>query len=341
MRWPTKEGAACPGSRYLRGIGRDSELDRILGSLDLVLGWERRVRLRDGKTYNEAIKVLDDLTQGGLNDVSNALPHIGSASFEQMMAAVLLRYERWTESAQKELRGFFIEESIADRLRADKYWIIVGSAPASSRTASMINTELSELRGYFADLANELRVLMAKYPQGDWLVLDTNDLLHYYRFDNIPWKSIYGKSARIAIPHVVVDEIDSKSYNSGPKIQQRARGVYRILETLLDQTGATGEAQLADGTPFALLTDESGHRRLPNNDDEIVSQALSVQQAVHPSVVTVVTRDIGMRARTMARGLAAAKLPDKYLIREEALASREMDVALSSMTAPEEESSAS
>jgi rRNA-processing protein FCF1 len=253
-----------------------------------------------------------------------------------MMPAALLRYERWTESAQRELRQVFATESIVSRLRADRYWIIVSSPPGLPRTASLIHSELSELRNYFTEKANELRVMKAKYPQANWLVLDTNDLLHYYRFDQVPWKALYGKNVRVAMPHVVIDEVDSKSYNAGAKIQQRARGIYRVLETLLDRLGPDGQAAaLADGTPFTILTEEPGYDRMPNNDDEIVAQALALQQSVHPGAVTLITRDIGMRARAVARGVTAAKMPDKYLIREEALATSDLEIALEVVTAPD------
>jgi rRNA-processing protein FCF1 len=288
--------------------------------------------LRPGKTYEQAIKLLDEMWQGGLNNVENVIPHIGSASFNQLMAPAVLSYERWTELAQKELRAVFADSSVIERLHAERYWIIVGSPPASARTASMIHAELSELRIYFLELANKLREIAAKFPQGSWLVLDTNDLLHYYRMDAIPWSSLYGKGVRVAIPHVVIDEIDSKSYSAGPTIQRRARGVYRMLENLLGRIDAHGSVELGDGTPFEILADEAGQQRLPNNDDEIVARAAALQQAIYPWTVTLVTRDIGMRARARAQGLKAEKIPDKYLIREDNLSKADMDAALTSIT---------
>jgi rRNA-processing protein FCF1 len=293
--------------------------------------------LRAGKTYDDAIKLLDDIAQGGLNDVSNTIPHIGSPSFNQLMTPALLRYEAWTASTQKQLREIFIEGPVVDRLRAEKYWLIVGSMLVSARVASMIHTELGELRSYFLDVANDLRVIKARYGRGPWVVLDTNDLLHYYRLDNIPWSSLYGKDIRVAIPHVVIDEIDSKSYTAGPKFQKRARGVYRMFEMLLDRMKSDGSVILNDGTAFEILADEVGYRRLPNNDDEIVARAATLQQAASPKVVTVVTRDIGMRARALAQGLKVGKIPDKYLIREDNLSASDLDAALTDISSHAEE----
>jgi rRNA-processing protein FCF1 len=292
------------------------------------------ILLRPGKTYDQAIKLLDDMAQSGLNNVLNTIPPIGSPSFQMLMTPAALAFERWTESARKQLREVFREGPIIDRLRAEKYWIIVGNVPASAQTATMIRTELDELRSYFTDIANDLRRAKADFPQASRLVLDTNDLLHYYRLDTIPWSTLYGKAMRVVIPHVVIDEIDVKSYNAGQNIQRRARGVYRMFEGLLDKIEVDGVAKLNDGTIFEILTDEAGQQRLPNNDDEIVARAAFLQQATHPSVVTVVTRDIGMRARALAQSLKVGKIPDKYLIREDNLSSTDLEAALSSISPP-------
>jgi rRNA-processing protein FCF1 len=290
--------------------------------------------LKPGKSYDDAIRLLDDITQGSLNDVANGIPHIGSASFQQMMTPAVLRYENWTVSAQKRLRQVFVDSAIIERLRAEKYWIIVGSPPAVARTASMIHGEINELRSYFLDLANDLRERKARFAKAPSLVLDTNDLLHYYRLDNIPWATHFGKGTRVMLPHVVVDEIDSKSYSAGPSIQKRSRGVYRMLEKLLDKSNSDGLVTLNDGTEFEILADEIGHVRLTNNDDEIIRSAAILQQASHPHEVTVVTRDIGMRARALTQRLRVAKIPDKYLIREEGLAAADLATAVASITEP-------
>jgi predicted ribonuclease YlaK len=154
--------------------------------------------------------------------------------------------------------------------------------------------------------------------------------LHYQRFDNIPWATIYRKGAWVVVPHVVLDEIDRKSYEEGGKIRTRARGVYRLLETLMSQADSEGYIKLTDGTRCLILADEPGRRRLPNNDDEIVAQA-GFLQAVVPGQVTMLTRDIGMRARATAQQLHTESLPEKYLIPGDGLTSKELDKDLMSL----------
>ena len=41
--------------------------------------------LMPGKTCDDGIKFFDNMQWGGLNDRRNAIPHVGSADFAQMM----------------------------------------------------------------------------------------------------------------------------------------------------------------------------------------------------------------------------------------------------------------
>jgi len=154
--------------------------------------------------------------------------------------------------------------------------------------------------------------------------LDSNDFLHYERFDNIPWSTIYRKDAWVVIPHVVLDEIDRKSYEEGSKIRKRARGAYKLFEGLFDHIDSEGYTTLRDGSSCLIMADDPGHRRMPNNDDEIVARAAFLQQALRPGQVTIITRDIGMRARAMAQHLRAESLPEKYLLPSDGLSSGEL-----------------
>src|SRR5207245_2893500 len=119
--------------------------------------------LRSGKTFDQAIELLDEISQGGLNDLDNSIPRIGSPSFDQLMPVVALQYQRWTATVATQLHEVFREGPIVGRLRADMYWLIMSSQPALPRTASMIHTELSELRSHFARTANELRQEKERY----------------------------------------------------------------------------------------------------------------------------------------------------------------------------------
>ncbi|WP_435191331.1 PIN domain-containing protein [Streptomyces sp. bgisy126] len=244
------------------------------------------------------------------------------------------RYDQWTLEATKDMLEVFTDRSIAARMRGERYSSIVLGDHATERLVQLLNFELNELRTYFMELGNEVRLLKAAHAhhQGRTVVLDTNDLLHYARYDTIPWAKLYGKNTIVVIPHVVVDEIDKKSYATSDTIRKRARGVFALLEeTLTEQR--RGQAT-AGGVRIEVHLDEPQHVRLPNNDDEIVARACELQQAIAPVQVTVLTGDNGMRARALAWGLEAEKLPEKYRI--ERITAQQKDEYMQSITVPDE-----
>jgi hypothetical protein len=275
------------------------------------------IQLRPGKTCGEAIALLDKFGQVELNDVRNVIPHAGAPGFPRLMASAIRTYESWVGKVIRNLREVFVTSELTARIRGEKYWLIVAGDTYSSGSAAMMNSELSDLALEFTYTANELRTLQARFARraGRCLVLDTNDFLHYERFDNIPWSTIYRKDAWVVVPHVVLDEIDRKSYEQGSRTHKRARGAYRLLEGLFDKIDSNGFTVLRDGSACLIMADNPGHIRLPNNDDEIVACAAFLQQALEPGQVTMITRDIGMRARAMAQLLRTESLPEKYLLR--------------------------
>jgi PIN domain len=289
--------------------------------------------LRPGKSTEEAVRLFDDIQSGSLNNLRNEIPLLNAPDFPRWMAIAIRKYTEWTAQAAKQIREVVDDPAVAARLRNETYWVVMASDINALRTFTLLQTELQEVTTFFMDCANELRIQQenAKRYGNRPLVLDTNDLLHYQRFDKIPWSSLYGKTAHVIIPHVVVDEIDAKSYGEGGKFPKRARGVYRVLEEYLDRIEDNGSATLPDGTTLEILADDPGHVRFPNNDNELVARAAFLQQAVYPNRITILTRDIGMRTRAVTRLLRAEKLPDKYLIPSDGLSAADLDAAVASI----------
>ncbi|MET8129318.1 PIN domain-containing protein [Streptomyces sp. NPDC005065] len=303
--------------------------------------------LRPGKTCDEAIKFLDTLTQQGLNDVQHSIPHV-SMGFEptfrgdryeldEKVAHARRAYDQWTLAATTELLAVFADRSVPARMRGERYNSIVHGNFTPSRWTQLLNAELQELRTYFMELANTLRETQERYKhhQVRTVVLDTNDLLHHMRYDKIPWHTVFGKGTVVVIPHVVVDEIDKKSYAASDSVRKRARGVFALLEETLSAIEDEGRAVMTGGTVVEVLLDEPGHVRLPNNDDEIVARACYLQQAIAPTPVTVVTGDNGMRARALAWGLKARRLDEKYNIERLTAAQKDENLAAITFDVPE------
>ncbi|MFB8029734.1 MULTISPECIES: PIN domain-containing protein [unclassified Streptomyces] len=236
------------------------------------------------------------------------------ADAEAEMRGVRNRYDEWTWQAAEEINRRFSDREIAGQLRAGRYRAILTAPLAEARL--MMYEELNELRVYFRTVANQVRAMQERYGRTGALryaVLDTNTTLHFARADTVPWQKVFGKGTAVMVPHVVVDEIDTKSYQTGDKrISRRARGVFRLLESILE---AGPEGWTADdGTVLLIAADEPGHSRLSVPDDELVASAVRLRQAVAPGEVVVVNRDIGVRTRARAWGLPAQALSDTYLI---------------------------
>jgi hypothetical protein len=286
--------------------------------------------LRAGTTCAEAIDFLDnDLVAGTLNDVSNRIPHMmrTGADAATEMRAVRKRYDEWTWQAAEEINRRFSDREIAGQLRAGRYRSILTAPLDEARL--MMSVELTELRDYFRTVANRVRAMQERYGRAGavrYAVLDTNTTLHFTRMDKVPWQKVFGKGTAVMVPHVVVDEIDTKSYQTGDKkISRRARGVFRLLEDILE-AGPEGYTA-GDGTVLLIAADEPGHSRLSVPDDELVASALRLHQAVAPAEVVVVSRDIGVRARARTWGLLARPLPDRYLIEGGELRRQALDQA--------------
>ena len=301
--------------------------------------------LRPGVTCEEAIRFLDDLVRGSLNDVSNSVPTYAQPMVEGLapsqlagpdLVVTLRQYAQWTAKAARQLADFFADPAVPARLRGEHYSHIVHSPLASYRTALLLHWELDELATYFTELQNRMRKTVEDFRsyRQRVLVVDANTLLHCQRFDKIPWSQVCGKGqVTLVIPHVVVEEIDTKSYSEGSaKIKKRARGVYELLGDVLKGLSTDGRFELRDGTEVQVLRDELGHRRLPNNDDEIVARAAHLQQAIAPRQITVITRDNGMRGKAMTWCLPWDFPPDKYLIPEDGFGAKHREANLASIS---------
>ena len=60
---------------------------------------------------------------------------------------------------------------------------------------------------------------------------DTNALLHYTRFDQLPWRARVGQPAvRLIIPLAIIDELDNKKYARREEFQQRAREMLALID---------------------------------------------------------------------------------------------------------------
>ncbi|MGW6966416.1 PIN domain-containing protein [Streptomyces zaomyceticus] len=105
----------------------------------------------------------------------------------------------------------------------------------------------------------------------------------------------------VVVPMVVVDELDRLKESRDNHVRWRAGHTLGFLDELLDGDALLGKAKVE------LLTDNRGHVRLPEADDEIVDRATAVRSMAAGSV-RLITYDTGMAFRAKQLGLPVLKL---------------------------------
>jgi len=153
---------------------------------------------------------------------------------------------------------------------------------------------------------------MESKPNTRLYVLDTNVLIHD------PQSPLNFKEHAVAIPMVVLEELDHLKTNK-QSVSADARQAIRLIDSLLGE--AMPDAVKAGvpilrvgggtlGTITVLMdhvTPEFGGLPPTLNDNKIINQAVLLQQSLHLQHIDVVlvTKDINMRLKARACGLAA------------------------------------
>ena len=147
------------------------------------------------------------------------------------------------------------------------------------------------------------------------IVLDTNILLHYRNFEEIPWQEELGcKDVTIVFSAVVVEEIDRKKDDERGKIQKRAKSISsRIGELILD--GKAGKYPVLFLESAYAEDEEKKQYSLDRNDNQILFDV--IKSNIDKTKVIVVSNDAIMLIRAKKFGFNVHRLDDKYLLKEE------------------------
>lgn len=148
-----------------------------------------------------------------------------------------------------------------------------------------------------------------------YIVLDTNILLHYKNFEDIPWQEEVGCSnVTIVLTAMVVEEIDDKKDNEKGKIQKRAKAVScRIADYILN--GDRGKYPVKYVESAYASEEERRQNHLDRNDNQILFDVL--KSGMDKSCVIVVSLDNAMLIRAKQQGFKIHRLDYKYLLKDE------------------------
>lgn len=275
------------------------------------------MRLRHGVTVEQAIQEPDQIIRDSLQARNIGAPESPSVKLNS--------YLNWVYAAQLRLRSVFADTELEDSLLARAYWhASMSSIPPSPELGRLVDEELlfqagnpgvpGDLGGWLGEAAGRLRTLrrLAGRP-GRICVPDTNALLHYTRFDQLPWPERIGQPAvRLIVPLAVIDELDNKKYARREEFQQRARELLALIDRY-ETAASDAYAPLRQGVTFEVLPDEPGHFRAASTDQEILERCEFLAQ-VTGSPVTLVTGDSGVRINARARDIEVVKLGERDLL---------------------------
>jgi PIN domain len=121
--------------------------------------------------------------------------------------------------------------------------------------------------------------------------------------------SLKGGPVRLVVLSVVTEELDELKRRPGEKQKAQAR---KVLTTLwsLHRTSPSKRASLpqASDVTIEVMLDGGWHQRMPNNDGEIIDQAVSLRELSGQPVI-LAAADYTQLYRAAPAGLTAVLMP--------------------------------
>jgi hypothetical protein len=282
------------------------------------------VILRTGVTAESAIQALSERRQR-LQDPRNAFDEPVEVPSKPgvFLSARINSYLAWVQDTETRLRELFADTELVGGLFWDRYWHIAGLPIGAPYGTRIINQELDHQAARLASAIERLtRWQKLGEREGELLVLDTNSMLEFRPFYELPWREILG-SGPILLTMPVVDELEAKKRGTDKRLRKRARNLLPRIDMAFGETDQTLVPVLHNDKPqpgvtIEILRDEPGqYRPTTDKDEAILDRAEFLQQAAGRPVI-VVTWDTGMKIRSCGRsdGLKRLTLPEKYRLKD-------------------------
>lgn len=144
-----------------------------------------------------------------------------------------------------------------------------------------------------------------------YLFLDTNTLLHYTNFDEIPWASLFKlDEVVLVITITVLNEIDTKKYDSRDSIQKRARSVSKLIDRLEDGVSVREDVTIKYIAKEPRVNWDAYELDKDVNDDRILAAFINYKCGNNEEKY-LVTQDGNFRRKANAFGVNCLTLPDE------------------------------
>jgi hypothetical protein len=236
-------------------------------------------------------------------------------------------YMTWIRTTELRLVAQFRRSDVETFLLTPRYWDarryveaepyedpgpagwIVGEHPTTQIVIAEATARIADLQ----DLLDQLKRVRDRYISLDSPVLvpDTSAFLHYTFFLDAPWHQLVSaERIHLAIPLVVVEELDRAKFSHDSRIEDRARKVIRALDSLFTSS-TEGVVELPGRGTIEVLSEQPEHIRLPTNDAEIVQVCDDLTGFV-PATARIATGDLGMKVRARTMSVAVTDIPETW-----------------------------
>ncbi|GAA1892548.1 PIN domain-containing protein [Actinomadura bangladeshensis] len=228
-------------------------------------------------------------------------------------------YIRWVSESVAQLRHILPPEELDRLLMTPTFWHI----HTIDAVDLNVNTETIKVELDFRSRELELIHKTLKAQKERWatprIVIPDSSMFceHVDKLEEwdlaVPLRLAEREPLHIAIPLVVVEELDRLKESSKKHTRWRAGYTTAVINRVLpdsDETGVLREAGYAPGRgtiTLEVLMDRPGHVRRANEDAEIVDQAFAVN-GLAGQAVTVLTYDTGQTRQARVRGLDVLNL---------------------------------
>jgi rRNA-processing protein FCF1 len=222
-------------------------------------------------------------------------------------------YMQWVQSGELLLSPHFVGSDIERFFMTPRYWDARRFSGDQPQVVGSIRTEVTARLADLEDLLIKLKGLQERYGaiSAPVLVPDTNVFVHYLYFEEAPWPElVHSDAVHVAIPLVVVEELDRLKYSCDSRVSDKARKVIRGLDRVLAAASGLAAPLPGRGT-IEVVPEEPDHVRLPTPDSEIVQVCAELRELV-PSGASVVTGDLNMKVRARTTQIPVVDLPDSW-----------------------------
>jgi rRNA-processing protein FCF1 len=146
------------------------------------------------------------------------------------------------------------------------------------------------------------------------LILDTNTLIQYRGFDEIPWSETFGSTDfELVIPFSVLGEIDRHKWSTNNnRVRDSAQRVAKLIRKARKLEADYGGPRLSitNKVTSAALAEHGFSRDAV--DDCILAEVLAMLAIANGKDVVLVTEDISMTVRAEAAGVKVGTPPEAY-----------------------------